>query len=417
MDDNKPYCYAPFVHMHIHPNTPHKLCCVAEGSVYSDIGEVETRDDGNLKERWNSDFYKKYRELFLSKDIYKRPPSVCKRCIDNENAGMYSDRKMFETAYGNKDLTLDIVSGNQYNAPLDIDLRPGNLCNLKCRMCVPDSSSQLDKEVKENRRLLSFLNTVNEETDVSNTLNEKDTIDWLFSAAEHGERVKLLGGEPTIMPEVHSILDYLNENGKNDVKLSFTTNITNNNPTFISKIEKFNHNRFSYSIDGTGKVVEYIRYPVKWESIQKNIKLYDSVSSFSMINFALQAYNILNIKDFLYWLEEHNKTSPLEVMPRFEVLTLPEWASYRSIPKKVRDEYLNNLLKDDIINRQVDSKYNAIKEVITRILDDDVEYQIERLAMITKRFDIARNQHIKDYIPEVWEIIEEAYNDLRIRGH
>ena len=32
----------------------------------------------------------------------------------------------------------------------------------------------------------------------------------------------------------------------------------------------------------------------------------------------------------------------------------------------------------------------------------------------TKLIDVARNQHIKDYIPEVWEIIEKEYNDIAI---
>jgi hypothetical protein len=34
--------------------------------------------------------------------------------------------------------------------------------------------------------------------------------------------------------------------------------------------------------------------------------------------------------------------------------------------------------------------------------------------MNTKRFDKARRQHIKDFIPEIWEIIKEEYNAVQL---
>ena len=47
-------------------------------------------------------------------------------------------------------------------------------------------------------------------------------------------------------------------------------------------------------------------------------------------------------------------------------------------------------------------------------MSDKEEYNPVHLARATKRFDIVRNQHIKDYIPEVYEIIKKDYNDLQV---
>ena len=35
----------------------------------------------------------------------------------------------------------------------------------------------------------------------------------------------------------------------------------------------------------------------------------------------------------------------------------------------------------------------------------------------SKRFDVVRNQHIKDYIPELWNIMDQTYyNELEVKS-
>ena len=45
---------------------------------------------------------------------------------------------------------MNTESGNQWNSPLTLDYRPSNLCNLKCRMCGPGSSTEWAKEIDNN---------------------------------------------------------------------------------------------------------------------------------------------------------------------------------------------------------------------------------------------------------------------------
>lgn len=402
----KPYCYAPFVHMHVHDSESRRICCI------SDEFAIATKDDFNLSERWKSDYYKKYRKLFLTEDLEQNPPAICNRCTENEKAGAYSDRKMFDDLYSSKNLELNIETGTTLGTPIDIDLRASNLCNLKCRMCSPYSSSQLDKEVKQHSKVLSFLRPVGIEEKDSWITDEN--LNFLLENINHSERIKLLGGEPTIMPEVHSIMDYLIDKNYTDVPLYFTTNLTNNNKSFLDRLKKLKNVRFNYSIDGEGKTVEYIRSPLNWETTVKNMEVYGPLSQYRIINFTLQAYNILNIKEFLYWINEYNEKTEYKVYPRLEVLTKPNWCSYRMIPKDIRDEYLQNLLKDDIINTDITKELGAVEPIIRRCLNDELELPTRALAKNTKRYDIARKQHIKDFIPEVWDIIKEDYNALRL---
>ena len=45
---------------------------------------------------------------------------------------------------------------------------------------------------------------------------------------------------------------------------------------------------------------------------------------------------------------------------------------------------------------------------------DKEEYNPKDLARATKMFDKARNQHCKDYLPEVWDIIKGEYHDIQV---
>ena len=325
-------------------------------------------------------------------------------------SGGRSDRMNFNDTYM-KFIEPNIETGNQYNAPLDLDIRPGNLCNLKCRMCGPVSSSQLEKEITDNSELLSpFLGkgTIRK----SDVLAHEHNIEFLLQSADKGNRIKFLGGEPTIMPEVDKFLDILIEKEYFDVPLHFTTNCTNNNKRFTDKLAKFNNIAFNYSIDGVDKVVEYIRTPVKFSTINTTVPIYNDIAGHIdgrpdvEISFTWQAYNFFNLYDTVVWAKSHGVTA------RPEILRVPEWDSIRSIPLSIRKPYLEYLI--NTFETWNDRYSKRVLPALRHALSDDVEYHPKHLARATARFDKVRNQHIKDYVPQVWDIIKKDYNDLQV---
>lgn len=372
--------------MYIHNKKSRRICCVS-----TEIDNTSFSTD-DLEERWRSEYYQNFRKDFLE----GKTSSVCQRCIDKESVGQYSDRKMFDELYSQHNLELNIETGNTLGTPIDLDIRESNLCNLKCRMCSPESSSQIEKEFILNKDILNGV--FNEPSHKKNLLDDENNFEFLIKNIHNVTRLKLLGGEPTIMPEVHRMLDVLIERDATHIPIFITTNVTNSNPIFIDKISKFSNVYFTFSLDGIGDVVEYIRYPLNWNAVQHNIKVYKDLANSCSLAFTLQAYNLFHIKEFLYWAKEN------DINPRLEILTSPEWASYRSIPKYIRDEHLQNLLNDQIINTD-------IIPVIQRCLDDDIEYNISSFVDMTRRVDKIRKHHIKDYIPQVWDIIKNEYEN------
>lgn len=401
--DTSNFCVAPFVHMYVHGNEGQRVCCMStEQNLVTDSTELD------LKKRWSNDYYKEFRKKFLRNER----PDVCVKCYDLEKAGGKSDRMNFNDTYL-KYIEPDIETGNQYNAPVDLDIRPGNMCNLKCRMCGPISSSQFEKELIENQEMLGpFLGK--SAIRKSDVLASEHNIEFLLEAADKGDRIKFLGGEPTIMPEVDKFLDILIEKEYFDVPLHFTTNCTNNNKRFTDKLSKFNSIAFNYSIDGTDKVVEYIRTPVKFATINTTVPIYNKIARFNKyidspdveISFTWQAYNFFNLYDTVVWAKSHGVTT------RPEVLRAPEWDSIRSIPWSIRKPYLEYLI--NTFETWKDNYSERVLPPLRHALSDDAEYHPKHLARATKRFDKVRNQHIKDYIPQVWDIIKKDYDDLQI---
>jgi len=396
MNFNKTFCAAPFVHMYVHKNEDIKMCCVTtENKLASASTEID------LEKRWQSKYYQKIRQQFLDGE----EPAICSKCFTTEKHNGVSDRMNFNRRYQDTLLEPNIETGNQYNSPIDLDIRPGNLCNLKCRMCGPHSSSQLEKEQLQNPDLFKGFHP--DIYDTKGVFSEKN-LNFLLKNVDKGEHIKFLGGEPTIMPEVSDILDKLIATNNTNVPIMITTNCTNTTEQFMNKLKQFTQLSFNYSVDGTDKVVEYIRNPVKFNTINNNIRLYKNIAKEDNISFVFQAYNIFNLYDTIKWAAD------IGVRVHTELLQSPHWCSILCIPKEIRDKELyktKELMLNEEYSEWVTNPNTNIIPTIDRILEDDREYSLKHLARNTKLFDKVRRQHIKDYIPEVWEIIKDEYNE------
>ena len=392
---------APFVHMYVHSNESERVCCMT-----TEEGGIRLNEELDLTKRWNSEHLKNIRRQFLT----NREPDICTKCFSNERAGGISDRMRFNDMYVGE-INPDVVTGNQYGSPIDLDIRPGNLCNLGCRMCGPISSSTIQKETQKNPLMHDIMGKGDIVT--TDVLKNANNLEFLLRNADKGKRIKFLGGEPTIMPEVDEFLNILMERNMVDVPLHFTTNCTNGNKRFIDKISKFNKVSFNYSVDGIGKVVEYIRYPVKFNSINTNIQTYAAIAVHGEISFTLQAYNFFNLVDTIKW------SSALDISLRPEILMQPDPLSYKSIPLKIRRKRIPLMIKmiEDIpLSGSISRTQVKLKAlpVLERIYEDNEEYSLHDIARHTKIIDTVRKQHIKDYVPEVWDFIKEEYHAIQL---
>ena len=304
------YCPAPFVYLYLNAgkNTI-KMCCEARYSG-APVDDKSVPFENLLKQY----FYNDDTLIDVRKKLLKgEEPLQCFVCGDRERKGWRSDRHEFLEEFEN-DITVDLKYGNQHKQPLALDIRPGNVCNLKCRMCDAGNSSMIALELKKYPELKQYYNHPSkDETEISfNMIDFFKDID--FSLVR---RLNILGGEPTIDPNTINFLKNLIDLGHTDIGINMTSNCTNFKK-HSDVFKKFKCLNVCLSLDGIEKHYEYIRTGSKWETVLENfeiLKTFPNLVGMSH-NLVLQMYNIFNVKEWLiyyYNLRQHEKSRGLNL--------------------------------------------------------------------------------------------------------
>jgi sulfatase maturation enzyme AslB (radical SAM superfamily) len=163
--------------------------------------------------------------------------------------------------------------------PAYLDLRLGNLCNLKCRMCNPYNSVQIEKEwakidQKTQNNYSKFWNKYGLEFGGCTPWYESENF-WkgVEENIPYLKKVYMTGGEPTLIEGNYRFLDRCRETGyAKKIELFFNINFTNLKDRFIEQLNDFHWASVNASLDGYGIVNEYIRAPSRWSVIDKNFR-------------------------------------------------------------------------------------------------------------------------------------------------
>ena len=309
MTISKTFCIYPWMHQMIDTNGAIKLCCVAEdptlpnrfGDVKSE-GQAMHVDHTSLSKAWNSQYMTSVRERMIS----GKQVMDCGQCYRKEREGQSSFRikankdweekvnqveqyyKSFEEEYKTVDQTsknaMDIAKHHVEDLPEYLDIRFGNLCNLKCRMCTGIYSKKFGEELKEIADKDEEFRSIAKESAGIYNFDWHDNDNFWKELEKYLPHVRLLyltGGEPTLVEGNYTFLRGLIDKGyAKNISLVFNTNVTNFQQRFLDTVNHFDRVTFNLSIDGVEGVQEYIRYPSKWNAIQKNMtKLMDKINA------------------------------------------------------------------------------------------------------------------------------------------
>ena len=211
------------------------------------------------------------------------------------------------------------------------------------------------------------------------------------------------------------MLEYLIEQGKSkNISLKLNTNMTNMQDTFLNMISQFKQVTFFASIDGFGTVQEYIRYPSKWEQIDKNLsKLVEKTKDNIVIKVApvIQSTNLGLITDLFEYLEQfnrvHNKTvvaiHPINLYgpPQLDLLYLP--VNYK---KTCWDRIVQWLEKScNFQPLEFHTRMNTIKNKC--LLEIEGKEQLDKFMEFNTIFDSHRSVSLQDINPELYNIVNK----------
>jgi len=424
LDNQTPtFCATPFVSMMVNTDTTIRYCCMVKGALNKvkkpDGTPYHIRD--SFEEAWNS---RDMRDIRMSMVSGKRVEG-CSTCYLQEASGRISNRQYSNQEWagrlGQQEIT-DLIdqalinNGSLAHNVAYLDLRLGNLCNLKCRMCNPYNSSQIAKEHIELEQTDPKYKAVWAKTfgkfnsrimDVQEWFDQDVLWDQVISLIPSLHKVYMTGGEPTLIANNFKFMEACIAQKRTDITLFFNTNCTNINKRFLDLIKQFNTVYINASVDGTGHVNEYIRAPSKWAQISSNVEQLAKMPNVVLgITPTVQVYNIFNLVDTLEWA----KSLGPKVFVDFLINVHPYHLAVNILPDSVRatvSKQLQDYSKTFTVDTPEHTKNSTqgIIGLLQKPRADDWPAQLELLKDYTYSLDRARDQDINQLDSSLAEII------------
>lgn len=391
--------------MHVATNAAgsFRLCCNSNPNTNqiknSETGKPYKIYKDSIETVWNSDAYKEYRRQFIAGEM----PDTCERCYREESAGIRSPRIGFNEKWWNEDVVV------AEEIPVDIkyiDLRLGNLCNLKCRMCNPWASSMWVKDWNEvmptakldppkmiDKETLAFMNIMTEWPDYEKTgLNFQDV-------AHTVEEIYLTGGEPTLALSQYKLLDYCIENDlAKNIRLKYNTNLTNVPEKMLEYWTHFKRVQLNASIDAIGERDRYIRYPSSWRKVEENFDKLNKLSNvYIQIHCTVQALNICALGDIFEFAASKGLGHDQVYL---NILNHPSCLNIRVLPDRLKERAIIKLLPYQVWPKVMDTlKYMQAEDWHDQYWHEFVAYN--------KKTDELQKMNLLELCPEFVGYVDE----------
>lgn len=421
------FCPIPWKHLSTQANGDLRVCCQCirapygkarkdDGTFYN--GAVD--DDRGVR---NAEVFREIRRKMLAGER----PSACELCWHEESLGKKS-RRLDELMHEDGSLFAKAMKLTEKDGFIPVeefpvthfDLRLGNNCNLKCRSCSPrDSSSWYDDHAKITLQDSFFRRTppkldgryAFKKTEKGWTIDSKD-FSWHEDSAllkrleenlDHVERIYFTGGEPTLIKAHWRLLEKIIERGRAPhVWLDYNTNVSGVTEEWLLIWAKFKRVFLGCSIDGIGDKAVYLRPPVEWSTIERNLEKISRAEGNVVAAFCItvSAYNVLHYPEMLEYLWAKNWKN-FDALPQGQVLENPSWMSVQVLPPQakaaVREKYQRFFEKH--------SGRPGLKEKLDYILghmdEKDASREFKTFLRRTEQLDKLRDQDIRKALPEL----------------
>jgi MoaA/NifB/PqqE/SkfB family radical SAM enzyme len=390
----------PWVSLETSPVGTVRPCCLAEEEIVDDLGVKFDLNTASFAGIQNSMYMQDLRQQFLD----QQQPKTCRKCWREESAGRVSKRMH----------TLDRLKHMLSNTPdwtpeakplMFLDLKLGNICNLKCRICGSWSSSTFaaeelanlspDQDRKSNHHYTMLR---------AGAWPRENPVFWteIEKIVDQIKYIEFTGGEPFMIQEHFDLLQRLVDQGlAGGIEVHYNTNGTQWPEQAENIWCHFKTVEIAFSIDDVAERFEYQRSNATWSEVCANIERFKIMRS-QHKNIRLQVcatVNVFNVYyleqvaqwidqqgfDFVYWNMMHEAYY-------FSISTLPESAK-QIICDRLLNAQVTDLIKKEFVN-------------IVEFINNGVSLDGNILRMRMADLDRKRNQNLWDVESEFAKLIE-----------
>ena len=290
-------CILPWMSIETSPIGTARPCCLAQEEITKPDGTKYILKENTLEEIYHSEYMQNLRQQFLNGE----KPETCRRCWDEEAVGRTSKR--INSRIRLKEYYDNIDWNNTDPDQLwFIDLKLGNICNLKCRICGSWSSSKWAREE------LDYVPKEHRKDHIANICMKQGAwpreseIFWdnLKQLLPNIKYLEFTGGEPFLIQQHFDLLEYAVSHGyAKNIEIHYNTNGT----VFPEQHHLWSHFKqveVALSIDNIEERFEYERYGALWSELQENLSRFLSMRSSKISTQLCTTINIQNV----YYLPE-----------------------------------------------------------------------------------------------------------------
>jgi len=306
-------CMLPWISLEASPQGTAKPCCLYDDEILDDNGNKYMLAEHGLQEIYKSKSMQNLRQDFLD----GKKPEGCFRCWNEEDVGRTSKRQFTQIRL--KELKDQVDYDNlQPDQLWFLDLKLGNICNLKCRICGSWSSSKWAEE--EINYVADLKTPAQRKTHLAYTFLQQGA--WPRKSPYFWENLKQLlpqikyfeftGGEPWLIQEHIELLKYAVAQGySKNIDIHYNTNATQWPEDLVTIWRDFGRVDIAFSIDNVGARFEYERYGANWttansiiDSVHGMQLLYTNITT--QLCFTVNIQNVYYLDELLTWADTKN---------------------------------------------------------------------------------------------------------------
>jgi MoaA/NifB/PqqE/SkfB family radical SAM enzyme len=392
-------CMLPWISIEASPMGTTRPCCLAQEEITDENGYKYDLNQTNLETAYHSEYMQNLRRQFRNGE----KPETCRMCWEEEAAGR--DSKRIHSQVRLKELYPQVDWQNDDPDQLwFVDLKLGNICNLKCRICGSWSSSKWAEEemaylpIGEDKKKHIAYTWLKKGAWPRKTETFWDNMKALLPNIKYFE---FTGGEPWLIEEHWDLLKYAVETGDSKhIDIHYNTNATVD-PMGKDKSwvwGEFGRVDIAFSIDNVEERFEYERYGANWIKANNIIndihmsRYIDNPNITTQLCFTINIQNVYYLDELLAWADTKEFGSVY-----FNMLQQPSHMSIQQMTPAARELVLNKLKSTFWTSDKYQKEIDSVIKFIENGQGSDGKEFLHQM----KRTDTYRKQCFTDTHPEI----------------
>jgi organic radical activating enzyme len=393
------FCVLPWISIEASPIGTVRPCCLADDEILDNDGHKFELSTANFADIQNSNHMRSLREQFLA----GKRPQTCRKWWNEERGGRTSKR--MHTLDRLKHSIADTEWTADAKPLMFLDLKLGNICNLKCRICGSWSSSQfateeinqLPREQQKSSHAYQMLR--------AGAWPRENQQFWqqIDSVLTDIRYIEFTGGEPFMINEHFDMLQGIVDRGIADqVEIHYNTNGTQYPERGEAIWRHFKTVEIAFSIDDIGERFEYQRSNANWPEVCANLDRFRDLKECHK-NIVLQVCTTVNVFNVLYidqvaqWIDQNKESfnfvywNMMHDAWHFSIATLPDTVK-AAITQHLR-------------SANVPLQYREEFDRIIDFMNTGASTDGFMLRMKIADLDRKRDQNMRDVAPEFADLI------------